>query len=582
MDISKSPLQQGFESSQYDLIVASAVLHATEYIDETLSHTLQLLRPGGKLLLSEPTNLDCVRVPFVFGLLPGWWLAKEPSREWSPILSEEAWSSAFLRSGFDGIDICMADHVDHDLQAMSVLVASAPSTTPGEPQHRRYVIIIDHGSSLQREIASHIKSAIEDAGNDSCNITQIQKLELDVLGSADVVSLLELDTPVLALISEELLATVKLVFSLASSVVWVTGGGGNMPQDPRMALVNGFANTLRSEYRDVAFTTVALDANSAKDSMAAYVVQALRTADNGDCGYVQRSDMMCISRVHDAKSLNDQVWSQLRQPEPEMKQFVSENPRALTLTIASPGLLDTLRFTDDTTFSLPLGPSEVLIKVKATGVNFKDIMVAMGQLPEKVLGQECSGVIHSVGSRVQDITTGDRVCCLVGGAYKSYARCHISAVSKIPAECSFASAAALPVVYCTAYHALYNVGRLKKCESILIHSAAGGVGQAAVILAQSIGADVYLTVGSDEKKALLMQTYGIPSDHFFSSRNTSFALGVKRMTHGRGVDLILNSLSGDLFKASWECIAPLGRFIEIENVTSSHMLVYRCRRLLRV
>ena len=231
LDISKNPLQQGFESSQYDLIIASAVLHATEYIDETLSYALQLLRPGGKLLLSEPTNRDCVRVPFVFGLLPGWWLAKEPSREWSPILCEEAWSRAFLRSGYVGTDICMSDHVDHDLQAMSVLVASAPSTTPNEPQYDRYAIIIDYGSSLQWEVASQIKSAIEEAGNDSCNINQIQKLELDVLGSAGVVSLLELDSPVLALISEELLATFKVVLSLASSVVWVTGGGGNMPQD---------------------------------------------------------------------------------------------------------------------------------------------------------------------------------------------------------------------------------------------------------------------------------------------------------------------------------------------------------------
>ena len=563
LDISKNPLQQGFESSQYDLIVASAVLHATEYIDETLSYTLQLLRPGGKLLLSEPTNQKCARVPFIFGLLPGWWLAKEPSREWSPILSEEAWSCAFLRSGYDGTDICMSDHADHNLQAMSVLVASAPSTTPSKLRHDRYVIIIDCGSSRQWEVASRIKGAVEEAGNDSCNISQIQKLELDMFGSAGVVSLLELDSPVLALVSEELLATFKVLLSIASSVVWVTGGGGNMPQDPRMALVNGFANTLRSEYRDLTFTTVALDVNSAKGTMAAHVVQALRTAENGESDYVQRGDMICISRVHDAKSLNDQVWSRFKQPEPEMKPFASKNPRALTLTIASPGLLDTLRFIDDTAFSLPLGPSEVLIKAKATGVNFKDIMVAMGQLSEKVLGQECSGIIHSVGSKVQDMRAGDRVCCLVGGAYKSYVRCHDSAIAKIPADYSFASAAAIPVVFCTAYHALYNIGRLKKSESILIHSAAGGVGQAAIMLAQLIGAEIYLTVSSEDKKALLMEKYGISSDRFFSSRNTSFSLGVRRTTHGRGVDLILNSLSGDLLKASWECTAPLGRFVEI-------------------
>ena len=563
LDISKDPLQQGFETSQYDLIVASAVLHATENIDKTLSYTRQLLRPGGKLLLQEPTNLNSVRIPFIFGLLPSWWLAKESTREWGPCLSEVAWTSAFVRNGFEGTDLCVPDNTSSDLRAMSVLVASAPSYTPARPLNNRCVILVTHESSTQWKVASLIKSAMEEARSYSCSIIKTQRIAPELLENASIVSLLELDRPMLAVFSEEYLVTWKMIMDLARDILWVTGGGGKMPQDPQMALINGYANTLRSEYQDRPFTTLALDATSATDTSAMHVLQALRLAENGESDYVQRGDMICISRIREANPLNNQVWSRLRYPEPEMKKFVFENPRALMLTIAIPGLLDTLRFTNDPTFSLPLEPSEVLIKAKATGVNFKDVMVAMGQLPEKVLGQECSGIIHSVGSRVQDMKAGDRVCCLVGGAYKSYVRCHISAVSKIPADYSFASAAALPVIFCTAYHALYNIGRLKKWESILIHSAAGGVGQAAITLAQLIGADIYLTVGSEEKKALLMEIYGISSDRFFSSRNVSFALGVKRMTHGRGVDLVLNSLSGDLLRASWDCIAPLGRFIEL-------------------
>ena len=563
LDISKEPLQQGFESSQYDLIIASAVLHATENIDETLSNARQLLKPGGKLLLQEPTSPNCIRIPFIFGLLPGWWLAEEPTREWGPTLSEEAWNSAFLKNGYEGTDVCVSDNVDPSLHAMSVLVASTPPNEPIAPPKDRYVILIAQGSSIQWEVASQIESTMKEAGDCSCIISHLQKVEPDMLRTASVVSLLELDGPILAMISEELLTRWKMVMNVVRSVLWVTGGGGKAAQDPRMALINGFANTLRSEYHDHPFTTLALETNSAKDNMATNILRALRTPENDGSDYVQRGDMIYISRVHDAKLLNNQIWSRLRRPEPEMQPFASGDPRAVTLTIASPGLLDSLRFVDDGTSSLPLGPSEVLIKARATGVNFKDIMVAMGQLPEKVLGQECSGVIHSVGSDVQDMKAGDRVCCLVGGAYKTYVRCHISAVSKIPDHYSFASAAALPVVYCTAYYALFNIGRLKKGESILIHSAAGGVGQAAITLAQSIGADLYLTVSTEEKKALLMELYGIPSDRFFSSRNTSFALGIKRMTHGRGVDLVLNSLSGEFLKVSWECIAPLGRFVEI-------------------
>ena len=562
LDISKDPLQQGFEPSQYDLIIASAVLHATESIDDTLSNTRLLLKPGGKLLLQEPTSQDCVRIPFIFGLLPGWWLAKEPTREWGPTLSEGAWSTAFHENGYS-TDVCISDNIDTELQAMSVLVASNPSDQPSAPKDSRFVILIAQGSSVQREVASEIQWAMKEGRNDNCSISYLQDRKLDVCGLACIVSLLELDCPTLVSISKELLATWKTVMNHARSILWVTGGGGKATQDPRMALINGFANTLRSEYPDRPFNTVALDATSTKHTMTTCILRALSTLENGESDYIQRGNMMNISRVRDLKGLNDQVWSRLRRPEPEMQPFVSKKPRSLTLTIASPGLLDSLRFIDDDIASQPLGPSEVLIKAKAIGVNFKDIMVAMGQLPEKVLGQECSGVISDIGSKVEDLKVGDRVCCLVGGAYKTHVRCHVSAVAKIPDHYSFVNAAALPVIYCTAYYALFNIGRLKKGESILIHSAAGGVGQAAIALAQSVGAEMYLTVSTEEKKTLLMDTYGISGDRFFSSRNTSFALGVKRMTRGKGVDLVLNSLSGELLKASWESVAPLGRFIEI-------------------
>ena len=563
LDISKSPLQQGFESSQYDLVVASGVLHATRNIAETLSYTRHLLRPGGKLLLLEPANLNCVRIPFVFGLLPGWWLAEEPTRRWGATLSHEAWNSAFQDNGYESSNICVPDNIDPDLHGVSMLVATSRPEKSIALQNSKYLILVARGSSMQQEVASQIQESLKNRENCSCNTSNMQEIELDMLKKASVVSLLELDSPALAQMSKELLPTWQMVMNLAKTILWVTGGGGKVPQDPRMALISGFANTLRSEYHNRPFSTLALEATSAKYTMAIYVLWALGNAGNTMSDYVQRGDMICISRVRDAKIFNDQIWSRLKHPEPSMQPFVSENLRALTLTIASPGLLNTLYLIDDTNSLLPLGPSEVLVRVKATGVNFKDIMVAMGQLPEKVLGYECSGIIHGTGSNVHNLIVGDRVCCLVLGAYKTYVRCHISAVSKIPENYSFARAAALPVVYCTAYYALINIGRLKKDESVLIHSAAGGVGQAAITLARLMGANIYLTVSTEEKKALLMELYGIPSDRFFSSRNALFASGIKRMTDGRGVDLVLNSLSGDLLKASWECVAPLGRFVEI-------------------
>ena len=108
-----------------------------------------------------------------------------------------------------------------------------------------------------------------------------------------------------------------------------------------------------------------------------------------------------------------------------------------------------------------------------------------------------------------------------------------------------------------------TVANLQSEDSILVHSGAGGTGQMAIQIAQSVGSEVFVTVGSKEKRSLLMDVYRIPSDHIFYSRDSSFAQDIMQTTHGRGVDVILNSLSGESLVASWECMAPFGRFIEL-------------------
>ena len=138
-------------------------------------------------------------------------------------------------------------------------------------------------------------------------------------------------------------------------------------------------------------------------------------------------------------------------------------------------------------------------------------------------------------------------------------------MAKIPNDMSFVSAAVIPMAYCTAYHSLYNLGQIQEQTSILIHCGAGGVGQAAVQLAKLVTevSNIFVTVGSNEKRSLVMDRYGILEDHVFSSRDLSFAAGVKRMTQGRGVDVVLNSLGGESLRLSMGCVAQFGRFIEI-------------------
>jgi hypothetical protein len=128
---------------------------------------------------------------------------------------------------------------------------------------------------------------------------------------------------------------------------------------------------------------------------------------------------------------------------------------------------------------------------------------------------------------------------------------------------SFSVAASIPAVFCTAYYSLLELGRLEEGESVLIHAAAGGVGQAAIIIAQNVGAKIFATVGSVEKKNFLMETYQLKEDQIFFSRDLSFVQGIRHATGGEGVDVALNSLSGDALQATFECIGPFGRFIEL-------------------
>jgi NADPH:quinone reductase-like Zn-dependent oxidoreductase len=214
--------------------------------------------------------------------------------------------------------------------------------------------------------------------------------------------------------------------------------------------------------------------------------------------------------------------------------------------------------------STPLAEDEVEIEVRAIGLNFKDCLIALGRVPSDTLGSECAGVVIRVGTAFQDkFRVGDRVCMSTTETFKTYARSKVQTVYRLLSSVSFTEAAAIPTQFGTAWMSIVNISRLQKGETILIHAGAGGIGQASIQISQYVGAEVFVTVSSQNKKQTLMTEYQIPDDHVFYSRDTSFAMGIKHATNGRGVDVVLNSLAGDSLLASWESLAPFGRFVEI-------------------
>jgi acyl transferase domain-containing protein/aryl carrier-like protein len=233
------------------------------------------------------------------------------------------------------------------------------------------------------------------------------------------------------------------------------------------------------------------------------------------------------------------------------------------LTIGRPGNLDDL--TPREVRRQPPGPGQVEIEVVAAGLNFSDVMKALGIYPGLgdgvvPLGAECSGRISAVGQGVVDLRVGDEVLAVAPFAFGSHVTTRAELTVLKPPGFTFEEAGTLPIAFLTASYALDHLGRLSVGERVLIHSATGGVGLAAIQCARRVGAEVFATAGTPEKREYLKKL-GI--EHVMDSRSLSFADEVIERTGGRGVDVVLNSLAGEALVRSLDVLADYGRFLEI-------------------
>jgi acyl transferase domain-containing protein/thioesterase domain-containing protein/NADPH-dependent curcumin reductase CurA/acyl carrier protein len=206
------------------------------------------------------------------------------------------------------------------------------------------------------------------------------------------------------------------------------------------------------------------------------------------------------------------------------------------------------------------GPHEVEIEVKTAALNFADVLKVTGVQPDAPFGMECAGQITRTGARVTKFAPGDQVVAIGPGSFRSHVVRDARFVARKPPELSWEEAATIPAAFMTACYALEHVGELGAGERILIHAASGGVGLAAIQIARRRGAEIFATAGSAEKRAYL-QSIGI--SHVFNSRNLDFASEILSRTRGGGVDMVLNSLTGDFIPRSLRLLAAGGRFLEI-------------------
>lgn len=572
LDVEHPPGEQGFEMGTYDVVIAANVLHATKLLDETLRRVRSLLKDGGKLILVELVRPELARTGFVFGLLQGWWLGADDNREWGPLITENEWHERLVRSGFSGTDLIFRDSQQTDCHEMSVLISTAAHSTPKElPRLPPLVVVIPNDQSLDQFCRGDFKFQVEQAtGYEIHGILSLDKVsEKEIPSSAVFIFMLELGDSFLSSISPKSFDDLKKIFSNANGVVWITRSGHDA--NPNYQMVEGLARTIRRENNKTIFLTVALDTPSGalSRSQMEKLCQIMKRADfeqheiSYDGDYFERDGTMHIGRVKVNKQLSDAVASHtlVETTGPDSAMEVGSS-LALEVKIKTPGALDSLNFTNDTIHATPLKEDELEIRVEASGVIFRDCLMATGKIPLTSFGLECAGVVTRAGTQ-SGFIPGQRVYGMADGTIKSFARLNRHCVNEIPGNLTFTEAASVPISFVTAYHSLSRMARTCPGDSVLIHSAAGGTGQAAIQVAKHLGVtEIFATVSTEAKKEYLMDTYSIPADHIFNSRETSFADGIARMTED-GVDVVLNSLSGQGLLASWSCMAPHGRFIEL-------------------
>jgi acyl transferase domain-containing protein/NADPH:quinone reductase-like Zn-dependent oxidoreductase/short-subunit dehydrogenase/acyl carrier protein len=298
----------------------------------------------------------------------------------------------------------------------------------------------------------------------------------------------------------------------------------------------GMAQAIATEHPEWRCTSIDLDPASG-DGPAAHLLDEIMAGD-GEDQVALRAGRRLVARL-------------IAREAPEISET------AVRLTIASRGAIDNLAI--EPALRQPVPPGSVEIQVDAAGLNFRDVLNVLGMFSGP-LGSECAGHIVAVGDGVDRFHPGDEVIAMASGGHEGFAITDARLVTPKPANLTMEKSATLPTAFLTARYSLEYLAKLRRGQRVLIHSGAGGVGLAAVAIAQRAGAEIFATAGNDRKRAFL-RSLGV--SHVMNSRTLDFAREILEQSDGQGVEVVLNSLAGDFIPASFSALARGGMFLEI-------------------
>ncbi|KAK9415512.1 putative Polyketide synthase [Seiridium unicorne] len=395
-------------------------------------------------------------------------------------------------------------------------------------------------------------------------------VESDIRWRERITILDEPETSVMASVNQQHFKMLQKLIRSECNILWVTKGAQMQVDNPDSAIVHGLLRVIRNESPGLNLITLDVD-GFVGDAALTAVEKCLKMLNREDpmeqrqdSEFVERGGVTYISRVLPDSRTNMAV-EQVHARRGFQPLNFHDDSRVIRLYAEQVGSIESLHYHEIAPKPETLDGDRVEIKVEAAGVNFKDVAITLGLIPENehLLGGEGSGVVTRVAPGVSNVKLGQRVAFFERGSFGNTITTTTKLLQRIPDTMTFVEAATIPCAFMTSMHCLFNLGGVKAGDRVLIHSATGGVGIAAIQLCQYVGATVFATVGSQEKQDFLVSSFRIPHERIFSSRTRAFAKQILNHTDGRGVDFILNSLTGDLLDESWRIIADGGTMVEI-------------------
>ncbi|NGZ29273.1 MAG: zinc-binding dehydrogenase, partial [Magnetococcales bacterium] len=551
---------------RFDLIILRHWLHRQAKPEVVLAKLRQKLVRGGLLLLCDryPDTL----ADLLFGLDAPWWRQTPTGETTSPLQPPLAWQKMLQEQGYDDI-VAFREPASATLAAGGyVILAKQPveEVVPlPEANNHSWLLLCDQ-QGASHTLADTLATQLMAQGQ------QVQGVALPLTTpdwEQGITSAIQQEGKLDHLVyfspdKERVTVALHLVQALSRLTnvprLWLlTSGGaltdplpGQWPISPWQGALWGFGRVVANEYAPLNCTLIDLNLDTSRQENLLRLCQELLQPDG------EKEIVLTPQGRHVLRMLPVKPSPTPPQPEPAHR---------FRLDFSKPGQLRNLIWIP--VAEKPLAQGEIEVKVVAVGLNFRDVMFTMGFLTEEAmengfagatLGLEFSGIVTRLGPGVSSVAVGDGVMGFAPSCFASHVITQAATVIAKPAEWSFEAAATIPAVFSTVLYALKGLADLQPGEKVLIHGAAGGVGLAAVQFALYLGAEVYATAGSEEKHDFL-RMMGVR--HIFDSRSLAFAEQILALTNGEGVDVVLNSLSGEAIRRSLGLLKPFGRFLEL-------------------